>query len=219
MINIGKTFLLGDSYSTFENQIPKGYLTWYLTKYPKERIDETDVNKLEQTWWYQFFHETKSELVRNCSYSGTTICNTGYDGADCSNKSFIARLDKLIEEGFFNKNRIDTFLLFGGTNDTWAGSPVGELMYSGWSRKDFFKVLPAFTYLLHQIRENISGARVLCMMNDELSEGIAEGFKEACAEYGVETIELHNIRKTFGHPNINGMMDIKNQFIKYLENG
>ena len=37
--------VLGDSYSTFEGFIPKGYATWYSPTTPPET---TDVNKVEQ---------------------------------------------------------------------------------------------------------------------------------------------------------------------------
>ena len=42
--------VLDDSYSTFEGFIPKGYATWYSPTTPPET---TDVNKVEQTWWWQ----------------------------------------------------------------------------------------------------------------------------------------------------------------------
>lgn len=42
--------VLGDSYSTFEGFIPKGYATWYSPTAPPET---TDVNKVELTWWWQ----------------------------------------------------------------------------------------------------------------------------------------------------------------------
>lgn len=42
--------VLGDSYSTFKGFIPKGYATWYSPTTPQET---TDVNKVEQTWWWQ----------------------------------------------------------------------------------------------------------------------------------------------------------------------
>ena len=42
--------VLGDSYSTFEGFFPKGYATWYSPTAPPET---TDVNKVEQTWWWQ----------------------------------------------------------------------------------------------------------------------------------------------------------------------
>ena len=93
-----KIMIFGDSYSTFEGYIPEGYAVYY------PRADVTDVSK---TWWYMLAEETASEIVLNNSWSGSTICNTGYSG-DCSkSSSFIFRLTKLIDEGFFRKNKID----------------------------------------------------------------------------------------------------------------
>ncbi len=120
MIKLGNVFILGDSYSTFKNCIPEGFATYY-----SPEKENCDVEKMEDTWWGIVLNATESNLVLNSSWSGTTICNTGYNGDDNSNKSFIARFDKLIADGFFEQNKIDTFLLFGGTNDCWAYSPMG----------------------------------------------------------------------------------------------
>lgn len=49
--------VLGDSYSTFEGFIPKGYATWYSPTTPPET---TDVNKVEQTWWWQVISVKRS---------------------------------------------------------------------------------------------------------------------------------------------------------------
>ena len=100
MITIGNTFILGDSYSTFEDYIPEGYTAYY----KKAGRAETDVISVNQTCWHMLLEETDSTLVRNCSYSGTTICHTGYNGTDCKNISFVARFDKLLAENFFAEN-------------------------------------------------------------------------------------------------------------------
>ena len=71
--------VLGDSYSTFEGFIPKGYATWYSPTTPPET---TDVNKVEQTWWWQVIKEGGYKMGNINSYSGATICNTGYNDAD-----------------------------------------------------------------------------------------------------------------------------------------
>ncbi len=213
MINIGKTFILGDSYSTFEGCIPQGYAAYYKIA----GREETDVNKLTQTWWHQVLEDTESALLQNNSFSGTTICNTGYGGADCSQTSFISRLDKLIEENYFKENKADTFFVFGGTNDSWANSPVGELMYSDWSKEDLYCVLPAFCYLLNRICENMPDTKVFCIINTELKQVIQESFKAACEKYNVHYIQLENIDKNCGHPTIKGMTEIKNQVMEYLK--
>ena len=77
-----KIMIFGDSYSTFEGYIPEEYAVYY------PRHDVSDVSK---TWWYMLANETASEIVLNNSWSGSTICNTGYNG-DCSkSSSFIFR--------------------------------------------------------------------------------------------------------------------------------
>ena len=102
--------VLGDSYSTFEGFIPKGYATWYTTAVQKA----TDVNKVEQTWWWQVIKEGGYKMGNINSYSGSTICNTGYRDEDYSDRSFINRTTLL--------GNPDIILICGGTNDSWANA-------------------------------------------------------------------------------------------------
>lgn len=207
MTTFGNVFILGDSYSTFEGFIPQGYDAYYIN----EGREQTDVNDVGQTWWYQLMNDTASNLVRNCSWSGTTVCHTGYGGADRSDNSFAARVDKLIDSGYFKEKTIDTFFVFGGTNDSWADSPVGELKYSAWKKEDLYQVLPAFCYLLNRLHEILPETRIVCIINTELKPEITEGFKTACQNYKTEILELRNIDKMNGHPTILGMKQIKEQ--------
>ncbi len=214
MIDLGNIFILGDSYSTFEGYIPQGYVAYY-TNAGREG---NDVDQVGQTWWHQLLTETNSTLLKNCSYSGTTICNTGYDGRDCTDISFIARFDKLVAENYFKENTVNTFFLFGGTNDSWANSPIGEMMYSDWKKEDLFSVLPAFCYLIHQIRINLPDTRVVCILNTpELKSVINEKFKEACEKYNINSIQLDDIDITRGHPTVKGMTQIKDQIIEHIK--
>ena len=107
--------VLGDSYSTFEGFIPKGYATWYTTAVQKA----TDVNKVEQTWWWQVIKEGGYKMGNINSYSGSTICNTGYRDEDYSDRSFINRTTLL--------GNPDIILICGGTNDSWANAPYRQL--------------------------------------------------------------------------------------------
>ncbi len=211
-MNLGNVLILGDSYSTFEGWIPEGYHTYY----SNAGREETDVNSVEQTWWKLLLGQTNSKLVLNCSYSGSTICHTGYNGDDQSDgRSFICRVDELIADGFFNKNKIDTVFIFGGTNDTWAGAPVGELKYNSWEKSDLYNALPAFCYLLNHITKYAVGARVVVILNgDELKKEMSKGYITACEKYGAEYIGLKDIDRNFGHPTINGMKMIKEQILE-----
>lgn len=212
MIDLGNVFILGDSYSTFEEYIPSGYVTWYT----KGMINDTDVNSVEQTWWKQLINETNSALVRNCSWSSTTVCHTGYEG-DCSEKSFITRIDNLFKNGFFTKNKIDTFFILGGTNDSLANSPIGNMMFSGWQKKDLFSYEPAVCYLLHKLKENLLNTRIVFIVNCDIKQEIIDSTVNICEKYGVEKILLKNIEKRSNHPNIKGMLQIKDQILNFLK--
>ena len=213
MVKLGNVFLLGDSYSTFLGHIPEGFACWY--NLSPER--DTDVDAVEQTWWHQLFSATDSNLIYNCSWSGSTVCHRGYNGNDVCHNSFVTRFDNMDKEGYFAQNPIDTFIIFGGTNDNWAQSPVGELMIEGWTKEKLYSALPAFCYLLHRVKGTLPNTRILWIINTELRPEIENGIMDACAYYGVETIVLKDIAKQSGHPNQAGMEQIFQQVLAYLE--
>ena len=216
------TVILGDSYSTFTGYIPEDHGTyydpagpWYVTGEGEERMD-CDVLKVEETWWYNLMQE-HSNLLLNSSWSGTTICNTGYNGCDNSKCSFVARFEKLVNEGFFKKNRVDTFILFGGTNDSWANSPLGEAKESGWTKEDMYNALPAFTYLIHLIKTNLTDTKIYFILNCELKEELTEFYKTTCKKNDIPVIELHDIDKRNGHPTIKGMEQLRDQVFDFIK--
>ena len=213
MIKLGQVFILGDSYSTFTGHIPQGYHPYYI---PEGR-PETDVTRVEETWWHQLIAETDSTLVQNCSLSGTTICHTGYNGGDCAACSFVGRFDQLIEAGWFAAHPIDTLFVFGATNDSWAGSPLGEMMHEGWTRDDLYSVLPAVGYLTHRLAETLPNTRLIFLLNTGLKPEIADGIRDACSRNGIELLALQDIDKKSGHPTICGMAQIKAQVLAYLQ--
>ena len=87
---INNLVIFGDSYSTHKDHIPSGYAHYYCDggRSPEEPVTNMTVDK---TWWYQLIENTGATLVRNDSWSGSTIGYTGYSG-DCSKtSSFICR--------------------------------------------------------------------------------------------------------------------------------
>lgn len=104
------------------------------------------------------------------SWSGSTICYTGYNNADCSKtSSFIYRYMKLKSEGFFQQNEIDGIIVFGGTNDSWANAPLGKLKYSGWHEEDLFNVLPAISYFANILKKDFPNANLEKLFFEELT--------------------------------------------------
>lgn len=193
--------ILGDSYSTYE-----GYLTpdtnaiWY---FAKPNTKQTDVKSVTETWWYQYIKDNGYRLCVNNSFSGATICYTGYGKADYSDRSFITRMNKL--------GCPDIIFIFGATNDSWAKAPIGEYKYADWTRPELYSFRPAMACLLSKMKERYVNTQIYFILNDGLSADVTSSCKEICAHYGVRCIELSGIDKQSGHPSVKGMRQIAQQ--------
>lgn len=211
-MNLGNVMILGDSFSTFEGYIPNGYATYY----KNGGHENTDVADVSQTWWYMLFKENEANLVLNSSYSGTTICNTGYGGKDLSDISFVARMDKLIEENWFSDNKIDTLFIFGGTNDSGACSPMGEFKFTDFEKQDLYYIAPALCYLIKRAKKALPDTRIIFIINYYIKPEIIETIKTACKELNIECLKLETVQINNSHPTIKGMIGIKEQIAEYL---
>lgn len=213
-MKLNNVMIFGDSYSTYRNHIPQGYATYYAD----EPIKPTDVTNVENTWWHRLFSFAGANLIRNDSWSGSTICYTGYNGADCSKtSSFIYRLRTLKAEGFFADNKIDTVFVFGATNDSWCGAPQGEPKYSDWQEEDLYCSLPAIPCFLTELKATLPDADIVIVINTNLKKTIVAVFKEMCERLGLRCVELVDIDKESGHPSVLGMAQIEEQIVKTLE--
>lgn len=211
---LNNAIILGDSYSTFEKYVPAGQDVYYYEK----GDSETDITNVRETWWYQVVKEAHLNLVLNDSWSGATIGYTGYNNLDCSkSSSFIHRLHKLIEHGFFDTNEIDTVFVFGGTNDDWAMVPLGVSKYENWSNDDLYFVLPAISYFFKILKNALSRAEIYCLINTGLKSEISDEMKTVCEMYNIIPIELNEIDKSYGHPTIKGMKDIAKEVLSVLK--
>lgn len=196
--------VLGDSYSTFEGYIPSGNLPWYHVGQEK-----TDVKSVGETWWNRWMYENKYKLGINNSYSGATVCDTGYKGRDYSDRSFVTRLHHL--------GHPDILFIMGGTNDSWAGSPIGEYKYAKWTKEDLYKFRPAMAYMLNEIRQLYPRTKVYFLLNSDLKPEINESVHTICQKYKVPCLDLKNIDKKNGHPTVKGMAEICSQLNAFLK--
>lgn len=200
--------IFGDSYSTFEGYLtPDTMETWYFDRHDDPR--RTDVSSVRQTWWWQVIQRMGWKLEVNNSWSGATICNTGYDDADYTHRSFVTRLNSL--------GSPDIILLLGATNDSWCGAPIGEYKYADWRRADLYTFRPALAYLLSHLQDRYPTARLYYILNSDLKESINTSVAQICQHYGVPLIRLSGIDKTSGHPNIRGMQQIADQVVAALK--
>lgn len=198
--------VLGDSYSTFAGFIPKGNACWYNSPADHKR---TDVTKVEQTWWWQVANEGGYKLGAIESYSGATICNTGYRDEDYSDRSFVTRCTNL--------GNPDIILICGATNDSWANAPIGDYKYANWKRVDLYFFRPAMAKMLNDIKLHYPNVEVYFILNTELKKEINESVLEVCKHYDVPVLELVDIDKKSSHPSVKGMKAIAQQVLKFIK--
>jgi hypothetical protein len=199
--------ILGDSYSTYEDFVtPATNELWY---YAKNSEQKTDVKDVRQTWWHQLIKENGWRLAVNNSYSGATISYTGYDGNDYSPRSFNTRMDNL--------GQPDIIFIFGATNDSWAGSPIGDFKYEGIKKADLYEFRPALAHMLRWMTDRYVNTEIYFILNTELKEEINTSVKTICAHYGVPVITLTEVDKISGHPSVKGMRQIADQVNSFLK--
>ena len=212
---IGKLLIIGDSYSTFEGCVPDGYKVYYGND---ERSVEFGVTSPEKTWWGIFKRESGAELIENNSWSGSPVSYIGWNDVDCSkSSSFVYRLRELAKEDFARIGKPDTLLIFGATNDSWIGTPLGEAKFSDITEMDLRTVLPAISAIIGEARAALPDTRIIYMINTELKPEITEHIKAASEHFGTEYIELSNIDKMSGHPTALGMRRIAEQLLEFLK--
>ena len=196
---------MGDSYSTYKGYIPSGYQSYY----SDERIEQPVVNGVDKTWW-KILANQKQLQIFNDSFSGSTICTTVREQLTIET-SFVKRMDKYLGADYFTKNKIDTIILFGGTNDSWIDAPIGELLFDDWNDTNLKSVIPAFCYLLYSVKKIQGNPYVFLVINSDLKEDITEKLVEACEWYKVDYVQLKEIDKQNGHPTVLGMQQIAQQ--------
>ena len=194
-----KVSILGDSYSTFEGSIPKGHAIWY----PKPPAAKNGVDSPEKTWWALAIDAIGGKLEKNNSYSGATVSFTGYGKADYSDRSFIVRASDL--------GHPDVILVCGATNDSWCGAPIGDYKFENWTNEDLHAFRPAMAKLCSELKSLCPKAKVYFILIDGLKAEINDSIHAICKHYAVPCIDLNNISKVAGHPDVAGMQAMADQ--------
>lgn len=204
--NRKRVSFLGDSYTTYGGFVyPENNRCFY----NGESKDE-DTESVKDTWWYQLIESKGYLLEYNNSYSGSTVCNTGYDGGDASGFSFVRRMN--------NIGRPDILFVMGGTNDSWANSPIGAFQYSGWTAEDLKSFRPAFAYMMEYLLLHNPCAEIYHITNSGLSAEITGSIAEICEKYGIRNIVLPDFEKPYGnHPGKAGQSVIFKTVLSAIE--
>ncbi len=211
MPKMGNILILGDSYSTYEGHIPEGNWCYYFNESEEE---SHLLGGVEKTWWYPLVTAPGNRLVLNESYSGSTVSNTRYNNEYCPLTSFNGRLDRFLAA--HPDDLPDTVLVFGGTNDNWAGSPLGEQKYENWSDDDLRCFFPALCRLFCILRDKMPHAKVYAIANTDMRDEVNRGIEDICRRMQVPCLFLHDIEKKNGHPDPAGMASICEQVAAFV---
>ena len=234
MLSGKKISIIGDSISTFDGYIPSGYATYY----PRGNLDD-----VRETWWYQLCEELNMTLLKNASWSGSTVSGNSQGTAEtaCSD----ARIADIKGAGNVNP---DIIICYIGTND-WAGNiAVGDF-----TDKDTIpaegiitNISDAYALMLYKIRTTYPGAIVYCVTclegrqtadttypivntRGETIYDVNTAIKKIAGIFGCKIVDLtssgihywnianHTIDGTL-HPNVDGARVIKDSIKQKLIN-
>lgn len=110
----------------------------------------------------------------------------------------------------------DIIFIFGATNDNWAGAPLGDYQYEGWTKEKLYEFRPAMTYMLDHMTNRYPNVEIYFILNTGLKEEFNESVRTICKHYNIDCIELHDIDKKSGHPSVKGMEQINEQVKKFM---
>lgn len=203
--------IIGDSYSTYKNWILPNNRDWY----PYENQELNNVNNVNQTWWYKLMQYIHCNLLINDAYGGSTISHS-VKPEHTIEDSFINRMVHSLGGERVTQPKPDLIIIFGGTNDSWNDSPIGNVKYENWTENDLLNVLPAFCYMVNYIKTYNPTARIINVTNDILKSQIKDGIELSCIHYNIDNVVLENIEKMDNHPSISGMQSIAQQILYNL---
>lgn len=193
-----KIAIIGDSISTFDNYVPKGFATFY----PNPTVDIFDFNR---TWWMQTINALGAGLFVNNSYSGSFVTAGEYGTNTTKRTNYTA----------INNEKPDVILIYMGTND--CGSRVSE--------RRFYE---EYKIMLENLKFLCPDAEIIaCTLPTSICYGSEDqaaystAIFNAAGELGIRVIDMTdvNLRSSLidsAHPTYAGMKLIADKLISEL---
>ncbi|WLT35552.1 SGNH/GDSL hydrolase family protein [Lactiplantibacillus plantarum] len=206
----GKTVsIVGDSYSAFTGWVPEGNNISYNGTF-------NGVASFSDMWWFKVIQKFNMSLMLNESWSGSTICNTGYNASDATATSFLTRITKRYGATNTLGQKPQVLFILGGLNDTWAKSPLGNAQYSDWTTDDLKTTLGAYSKMINDILLYNPGIEIINFEYADVSQEIRDGKALICEHFGVKNVPISVVDSLAGHPTTTGMQQIVDQIIAAL---
>ncbi|MBQ8292485.1 MAG: InlB B-repeat-containing protein [Bacilli bacterium] len=202
--------IYGDSISTFEGYLPKGYAAYY-------PINPINVLTVEDTWWYSAIMRLNARYLSNASYSNTGVVTTG--SAEALKGTETSRIEIMR----INDQDPDIIIIFLGVNDCKRGI-----------KKDSFK--EGYMLMIDRMQTIYPSTKiVLCTLNacsfvETKYQALKDEYNEAITElantYDLPLVKLHEVitnetkdlhMANMLHPNRIGMEAIADEVVKVLK--
>lgn len=211
---LGNFIIFGDSYSSHIDFLAPGGAVCY-------DMESENVNyriPVTEMWWHKFFTKTGDKLLLNAAAGGSTICYTGWNGYN-KEYSFIGRFEKLVQSGYFEQNKVDSLIVFGGTNDAWIPVALGTVPenIADITEEDKKFALPAIAYFFNYIKRTLPKLNVVVLINDNLGTEVPAALEANAKLNGFKALRLEPIDKINGHPTALGMTQISEQLLNFLK--
>ena len=199
---VGKKFsVIGDSISTFQDYIPKGYACFY----PYPTADVYDVN---MTWWMLVVNRLGAGMFINNSYSGS--CAASGTGASASSNS--TRLKKLV----VGEERPDVIIIYMGSNDCGSKYVSEEDFKAGYIEtiEKTRELCPEAEIVLCTLPvSNLYTAENRTLYNNDIKViGATYGYKVL----DLASVDLNGNLVDSAHPKFSGMKLVANKIVEEL---
>lgn len=96
--------------------------------------------------------------------------------------------------------------VFGGTNNSCANAPLGEL-----DGTDLYCVLPAIRHFFELLRKTLPHAAIYCLINTQLKPEIADALKTVSGQNGITAVAFDHLDKDCG------MQEIKTAVLSAMQ--
>ncbi len=147
----GKYFsVVGDSISTLNGYIPDGYALYY----DRDNMARAGIESKDDTWWGQIILRLGGELLKNNSWSGSTV---SYH-AEFTPGSF-AYLDSRMSRLGDGEKKPDVVMIYMGVNDWASGTPIRKK--DGGPEEESFT--GSYKIMLERIKEHYPEAEIWCI--------------------------------------------------------
>lgn len=230
----GKKFsVMGDSISSLEGYLPKGYKCYYAG----EAKELSGVKEIKDTWWGRVIDFYKGELLINSSWSGSRVTRTSDQEwlfpSGCSDER-----TRMLHKGCIMP---DVILIYFGINDWINGAKIRpdwrtayKELETGMQERDFSY---AYDEMIRKIRENYPEAELwCCTLNTSYipnrpeyifpyyrgglhMESYNEVIRAVTEKYNCRLVDLYSLNKPYEtmegtHPDAIGMQTLAEMIIR-----